>query len=130
MGDINRVHHQIWFPHEKGSEQEIFAKYERRFKRLYEDIVNTEKKHIFFMLTRHIYITETEMDDFIQVLFQYQPENKIVFISGKPHDYLLQEKYRDKVIFQYIYYDTSQFWDYDYTHFRPEIKRFISHIFF
>lgn len=130
VGDINRVNHQIWFPHETGSEQEIFTKYERRFHRLYEDIVNTEKKHIFFMLTRNIYITESEMDDFIQVLFQFQPENKIVFISGKAHDYLLQEKYRDRVIFQYIYYDTSLYWDYDYSGFRPEIKQFISKLFF
>ena len=37
-------------------------------------------------------------------------------------------KYKN-VIFKYIYYDISKFYDYDYTVFRPSIKSFMIEFF-
>lgn len=114
---------KIWFPHEEGTEIEIFTKYERRFQRLLEDITQTDIPCIYFMVTRAFYITPTIMQEYIDTLLQnYHPDSKIYFISGKRHDYLAESK---KVDFHYIEYDTSKFWDYDFTDFRPNIQKYI-----
>lgn len=133
---------KIWFPHDEGTEDEIFTKYERRFQRLLEDITQTDTPCIFFMVTRNFYITPILMQEYIDVLLEsYHPESKIHFISGKHHEYLADftpfiitkvdrlrvedAKRSKKVDFHYIEYDTSKFPDYDFTDFRPNIQKYI-----
>jgi hypothetical protein len=117
---------KIWFPHEEGTKAEIFQKYERRFQRFYETITQTERPCIFFMVTRTFYISPKIMQEYIYTLLQYHhPDSKIYFFSGKHHKYLLQPEYQPYVVFQYVYYDTTKFYDYDYTDFRPNVKKYI-----
>ena len=120
----------IWFPHEEGTKDEIFAKYERRFSRLYDTLMNRE--NIFFMLNRNIYISPKEMEMYLKILLKCNPRNHIIFISGKMHHYLLYPyyKYRNNITFQHIFYDVSKFPDYDYTDFRPKVRTFLRDFFF
>ena len=45
----------------------------------------------------------------------------LVFISGTDHPYINYPN----VIFKHIPYDVSQFYQYDYTHFRPLVKAYL-----
>lgn len=123
----NKTYNNIWFPHDNESIDEIYLKYERRFAKLYDDIHNS--KNIFLMLTRHKYIEQELFDKIINLLLPYNNENKIIFISGTEHDYLNLEKYKQNVIFKYIYYDISQFYDYDYSDFRPKLALCLKELF-
>ena len=131
--DAEKVNSQkIWFPHDEGSKEEIMAKYERRFQRLFEDITQTEIPCIFFMITRKYTISPEIIDTCIDTLLSYHPESKVYLISGESesHDYLQQNpKYREKVVFHFVEYDVSKFYDYDYTDFRPNIKKYIENTF-
>lgn len=119
---------KAWFPHDKeDSKNEILEKYERRFTRLCKDIQTT--KTCFFLITRHLFIDQIKFDNIFNFCMKFNPENKIVFISGTNHEYLNDIKYKDKVIFKFIYYDIQRFYQYDYDVFRPEIKKFIVELF-
>lgn len=122
------VNNNLWFPHDvEKNIISIFKKYERRFERLFHDITN--KKNLFFLLTRHYYIEETIFEDIMKTLLSFNSENKILFISGTDHSYLYDEKYKDKVIFKYILYDiTRTFYSYD-NPFRDQIKIYIQSLF-
>jgi len=128
--DHVNLSNKIWFPHEEGTKEEIFAKYERRFARLYNTLINRE--NIFFILNRNIYISSKEMEMYLNILLKCNPRNHIVFISGKPHPYLLNPnyKYRKNITFQHIFYDVNKFPDYDYTDFRPRVRTFLRDFFF
>jgi hypothetical protein len=114
-----------WFPHDTESIDIVYEKYKRRFIRLKSDLY---KKNIFILLTRHYYIEKDIFEQIIEQLLNYNNDSIILFISGTNHQYI--ENLNNKnVIFKYIKYDISKFYDYDYTSFRPNIKIFLENIF-
>jgi len=120
---INEVN-KIWFPHESNIIEETFNKYNRRFIRLKNDIY---KKNIFILLTRKYYIDEVSFNSIIEQLTSYNSESVILFISGIDHPYI-HTLNNNNIIFKYIEYDTSKFYRYDYTDFRPKIKQYLSEL--
>lgn len=112
----------ILFPHDTEHITDIFEKYTRRFSRLKVDV---HKKNIFILLTRHYYIEEDIFKNIVEQLLHYNSESIILFISGTNHTYFENIKCPN-VVFKYIEYDISQFCNYDYTAFRPNIKGFLS----
>lgn len=112
----------IWFPHDNENITDIFEKYKRRFIRLKLDLT---KKNIFILITRHYYIEKDIFQKIIEQLLNYNSESIILFISGTNHAYFDDIK-SSNVIFKYIEYDISKYYDYDYTTFRPNIKLFLS----
>jgi len=126
--DKINTENNIWFPHEDGTKTEIFAKYERRFTRLYEYLHKHE--NIFFMVNRDKFIPPEEMNQYLDILLSCNQNNKVIFISGKPHTYLENnnEKYTN-ILFKHIYYDLTKFYDYDYSDFRPNIRKFLMELF-
>jgi len=115
--DITKGYHgDIRFPHEEGTKEEITEKYKRRFERLREAM---QTKQVYVMLTRHYFITPDMMDRIRKILLH---DSILIFISGTDHPYVNYPN----VIFKHIPYDISQFYDYDYTHFRPMVKDYLS----
>jgi hypothetical protein len=112
----------IWFPHDTENNVDIFEKYKRRFNRLKQDL---PKKNMFVLLTRHYYIEQDIFKQIIDNLLKYNSESIILFISGTRHTYFESSNYTN-VIFKYIDYDISQFYEYDYSEFRPNIKIFLA----
>jgi hypothetical protein len=112
----------IWFPHDTENITDIFEKYKRRFIRLKTDL---NKKNIFILITRHYYIEEDIFQKIIEELLNYNNDSIILFISGTNHTYF-ENNNHSNVIFKYIEYDVSQFYHYDYSTFRPNIKIFLS----
>jgi|UniRef100_A0A6C0HXM7 hypothetical protein len=118
--DITKGYHDvIRFPHEVGTKEEIAAKYARRFERLREAM---QTKQVYVMLTRHYFIPPPLMEKIRNTLLHHG--SILVFLSGTDHPYL---NYPD-VIFKHIPYDVSQFYEYDYTHFRPMVKDYLSRL--
>jgi hypothetical protein len=111
----------IFFPHDLGNIHDIFEKYKRRFVRL-KSCLN--QKNVFILLTRHYYIDQSIFQKIINKLLGYNCDSVILFISGTNHTYM---NYKN-VIFKYVHYDISQFYNYDYTHFRPSIENVLSKI--
>jgi hypothetical protein len=120
---INSVNN-IWFPHDTENTSDIFEKYKRRFIRLNQDL---NKKNIFILLTRHYYIEKHLFDKIIEQLLNYNSDSIILFISGTSHEYF-ENMNNPNVIFKYIEYDISKFYDYDYTTFRPNVKKYLSEL--
>ena len=110
----------MWFPHEDDckSEDELFQKYKRRFLRIKNDIIN--KKNIFIINTRKYHIKEENIINLLVYLKEFNKDNKILFISGEKHIFN-----DDSIYFKYIKYDKDKFYQYDYTNFRPSIKKFL-----
>ena len=130
LGDgvtLNALHNYNWFPHEHGTIEENTEKYKRRFERLYNDIQH--EKNLFLMLTRIVYIKQRDFDRILNFIMQFNPHNKILFISGCHHEYLNSPQYKDSVIFKYIYYDHTKFYQYDWSDFRPRIKDYLVSLF-
>lgn len=123
---LNAVNH-IMFPHDLEDPAEVISKYERRFTRLLEHI--TTKKIVCILLTRAYYISEDVMLEIINTLKSFNQANKIIFISGVQHTYLETKPFADAVEYYYIYYDTAQYWNYDYSHFRPQLQILLKSIF-
>ena len=116
--DITKGYHGvIRFPHEVGTKEEIAEKYKRRFQRLREAM---QTKQVYIMLTRHYFIPPDIMDRILKTLHG----SILVFISGTDHPYIQYPN----VIFKHIPYDVSQFYEYDYTHFRPMVKDYLSEL--
>lgn len=115
----NGYHDVIRFPHEVGTKEEIAAKYKRRFERFREAM---QTKQVYVMLTRHYFIPPPFMEKIRNTLLHHG--SILVFLSGTDHPYL---NYPD-VIFKHIPYDVSQFYEYDYTHFRPMVKDYLSRL--
>ena len=111
----------IAFPHEPkhNNINDFIDKYERRFSRLYN---NLSSVNYFVLLTRNYYIEEEEFIKIINVL-QKNKENKIIFISGKNHEFL--SKYN--VIFKHSTYE-GPFYDYDPI-FRNKVNEYIKYLF-
>jgi len=117
-------HTHMLFQHEVGTVQEVHAKYQRRFERLANDI--RTKKNLFILLTRWHIIEKEQLDLFISRMRSYNPENRFLVISGIEHPYLNESQYTSIVTYKYIQYDKARRWEYDYSHFRPEIKRYFA----
>ncbi len=115
----------IWFPHDNEDISCIFNKYKRRFTRLKLDLSN---KNIFILVTRHYYIEEDIFQKIVEDLLEYNKESLILFISGIDHSYITSSSYPN-VIFKYIDYDISKCYSYDYSQFRPSIKKYITDLF-
>jgi hypothetical protein len=81
------------------------------------------------MLTRHFYIEQSIIEQITTDLLKYNPDSIILFISGIDHPYFGTTKLHPNIIFKYIPYDISKFYQYDYTTFRPNIKAFLSTFF-
>lgn len=109
-------HGTICFPHEVGTKEEIAEKYKRRFERLRNDMTS---KQVYIMLTRHYYITPEKMESIRKILLH---DSILVFISGVDHPYINYPN----VLFKHIPYDVEQFYEYDYTHFRPMVKDYLT----
>jgi len=118
---VNSINN-IWFPHDTENITDIFEKYKRRFIRLKFDL---NKKNMFILVTRHYHIEEEIFQKIIEQLLSYNNDSIILFISGKNHTYF-ENINNSNVIFKYIEYDVSKYYDYDYTTFRPNIKIFLS----
>lgn len=127
---------QIWFPHDSGNLTEIAEKYKRRFCRLKQDM---HKKNIFILLTRHYYIEKDVFQTIHEQLLSYNSDSIILFISGTNHTYFEDMNYTNvitnvitnaipNVIFTHIEYDISKFCDYDYSMFRPNIRKYLSNL--
>ncbi len=123
LGDVTGKHRQICFPHEVGTKEDITNKYERRFERLKQDL---KEKNIYIMLTRHYYIDQPIFESIMKTLAKN--DSTLLFISGTNHPYFETMNYKN-VIFKYIPYDISQFYDYDYTTFRPAVKEYFTYLF-
>ncbi len=124
LNNDNKTNERMWFPHEQGDTDDVLKKYHRRFNRLYVDL--KLGGNICIMLTRHYYIDEESFDEILKVILGYNSTNTILFISGTDHPYLENKK---NVIFKYIYYDITQFYGYDYSNFRPNVKSYLKNHF-
>ena len=119
--NINSINN-ITFPHDTENVADIFEKYKRRFNRLKLDL---SEKNIFILLTRHYYIEKDIFQKISEQLLNYNPDSIILFISGTNHTYF-ENMESSNIIFKYIEYDISKYFDYDYSTFRPSIKLFLS----
>ena len=117
---INSINN-IWFPHDSGNITDNIEKYKRRFIRLKEDL---NKKNMYILLTRHYYIEQSIFEKILEQLLSNNSDSIILFISGTNHIYFDNSQYSN-VIFKYVEYDISQFYNFDYTTFRPNIKNFL-----
>ena len=114
----------IWFAHDHENINDVIEKYKRRFTRLKE---NLNKKNIFALLTRNYYFEKDIFENIIKQLLDYNNESIILFISGVDHKYFEEMKYPN-VIFKYIDYDMSQYYHYDYSTFRPNVKSYLTNL--
>lgn len=115
----------ILFPHDNEQNiTDIFEKYKRRFIRLKLDL---NKKNIFILLTRHYYIEKDIFQNIIEQLLNYNSESIILFISGTNHTYF-ENINNENIIFKYIEYDISKYYNYDYTTFRPNVRDFLANL--
>lgn len=126
----NRVHKNIWFPHDnEATVEETMNKYERRFERLRADIVG--KKNIFVFLTRHYIMEESAFDKIVAQVLSYNRENKIVYMYGSNHPYMHKAKYKMCVAYQHLEYDMSKLtpgMEYEYEYYRPWVKNYLSNL--
>ena len=118
------VYNNVWFPHEHGSIEDVNTNYTKRFERVLSDINNKDNINLFIILTRKCYIKQEFIDTFYLKIMNLNKDNRIIFISGINHEYLYNHAYLN-LEFKYIDYDVSKFSDYDYTHFRPQIRSFL-----
>jgi hypothetical protein len=126
----NRVSGEKWFPHETGTKEEIIAKYERRFERLYTAV--KEEKNIFIIVIRHIVIPEPYFNFILSRILAFNPKNRILFISGSDHPYLHESQYSNSVRFKHIFYDLKTLdkdFTQDYKVFRPAIREYMRELF-
>ena len=125
LGNIGqkKINKWIIFPHEgKETHEEIYSKYTRRFKRLKYHLFFSE--NIFLMISRGKKIEEKVFIDIIRVLLQYNKKNKIIFITGKKHDFL--KKYKSIIFYKYIYFDMKKAFGPEYDKdFMPEALNFL-----
>jgi len=125
ISENNKINDELIFPHETGTKLEINEKYIRRLNRLLDDVTNPSNNNVFILLTRCYLINENILSKLYDLLMKFNKENKIIFISGLEHSYLINKKLNN-FEFKYIYYDVSKGWDYDYSDFRPKIKDYLT----
>jgi hypothetical protein len=121
LSNNDSVYNNLTFPHEFGNIEETNNKYKRRFIRLYDDI-NNKNKNIYIIVTRFIYIPEDIFNNLYNKLIEYNSDSYIILISGINHEYKNTYSNFD---FKYIPYDKKDFFNFDYSGFRPEIKKYL-----
>jgi hypothetical protein len=113
------------FPHDDISNSDVVQKFIRRMERLHNDIVDNSK-NLYILCTRFIIIPEEEVLNFYKTIIKYNPESKILLISGIDHPYFINLK-NENIIFKYLMnYDPKNFYAFDYSHFRPEFSKYIN----
>lgn len=116
----------VSFPHDTDENiNNIYEKYCRRFSRLKDAL---DKPNVFILMSRNFFIEETKFKEIMDVLLGYNDKSIILFICGTDHHYFKDIR-SDRVVFKYIPYDMSQYYNYDYTTFRPNMKQFLSEFF-
>ncbi len=116
----------IMFPHDVGLIEDIREKYKRRFNRLYSDIYFTNNNNLFIFCTRKYNIKNKDIDKLLDLL--KNTNYHILIISGSDkNNYLLN--YDINLTYEYIYFDESKGFQYDYSDFRPNIKKYIENNF-
>jgi hypothetical protein len=128
IDENQHINGDIIYPHEKGSIEETNEKYLRRIQRLYDDITDIENNNLFIMITRGYFVEENVIIKLYNTIMKLNKNNQLLFISGVEHPYIHFMKL-DNMIFKYIYYDISRGWEPDYSHFRPEMKSYLSSLF-
>ena len=131
LQDITLITHKMLknsnliFPHDDISNPDVIQKFIRRMERLYNDIIDNSK-NLYILCTRFIIIPKEEILNFYKTIIKYNPESKILLISGIDHPYFINLK-NENIIFKYLMnYDPKDFYDFDYSHFRPEFSKYIS----
>jgi hypothetical protein len=119
--ESNNVYNTVIFPHEHGTIDEINSKYLRRITRLHEDIINN-KSNIFIIITRYYFINKEILEELCTTLNENISDYKILFISGIYHEYCKEMK---NIEFTHIPYDHTTCWEWDYSHFRPQLKKYL-----
>ena len=121
-GDIERItdsllsNHELVFPHESGSIQDITEKYKRRITRLYNEI-KEHRTNLFILVTRGYKLEQNILLNLYELLMLYNTNNYIMFISGVNHDYTNK--------FKYIPYNINDGWKPDQTYFREHMKHYL-----
>lgn len=114
-GQIVNERTQTLFPHESGKPEEIYEKYKRRFKRLYETVMNGP--NTFVIVSRFInypYLFLIDLDRFIRSI---HTENKILLFTG-----VEVEAPNTNIQIFHIPYHPKDAYEFDYTNFRPTIE--------
>lgn len=131
IGNGENVYNNIWFPHDNETNlEDRINKYNRRFARLKNNVINSN--NIFIFLTRQYVIPETEFAKIVKQVTSYNSENKIIFICGSPHPYLHKPIYRKTVAFQYLHYDMKKLtpkMTYDIQNYRTTVKNYLKNLF-
>jgi hypothetical protein len=121
--DTNKIYNNIMFPHDQGTIDEINQKYLRRLNRLHDDILDNSKYNLIILITRCYFLPKEKIATFIGTLQKMNIRFHILFFSGIQHDYCDEF---EQAKFKYIHYDMSKFWDWDYSHFRPQLKYWLT----
>ena len=82
--------------------------------------MNNKNYNIFVIITRYYFIPEEKIIELCNTFCELNINYKILFYSGINHDYC---KNLTNIHFTHIPYDVSIGWDYDYSHFRPQLKK-------
>lgn len=110
---------ELRFPHETGTVEETAAKYLRRFQRLY-DVVSSGEECTFVMVVRnHVFREGGILWDLWETVSNYNKKNRVVLVSGIEQPSV---NFPIGLIYEYIPYDMSNYWDEDYTKFRPAVQ--------
>ena len=78
------------------------------------------------MVRRCYVISPSQFETILETLLGFNKDNRILFFSGIDHPYLNDEKYKECVTFVYIHYEAEKAFDYDYSVFRPMIKKYLA----
>lgn len=110
---------QISFPHETDtSVPPIYEKYLRRFTRLLDNIQTLSCT--FILCTRFTKLSHENYNQ-MKILLDINPTNRFLIFSGVEQGYI-HEINDVRIHIEIIPYERINFYDYDYTNFRPTIK--------
>lgn len=110
---------EIVFPYESINPQDISDKYTRRMNRFYNEVTNNSKTNLFICVTREYQIEQTILFDLHELLLSFNPNNRIIFISGA-NPWYINELELMNFNFKYIPWEPSQ------THFQEQIKTYLA----
>ena len=109
------------FPHETGNIENTNIKYQRRFSRLREHIIN-KSKNLYIIITRFNIIPEIQFQNLCRKIYYHNQNSKIIFISGVKQEF---KNEFNNFEFKHIPYNQEDFCRFDYSHFRPQIKKYL-----
>lgn len=117
-----KIFNELIFPHEFNNVETTNSKYLRRLNRLYTDITNINNVNVYIIITRFYCIPESLFIKLYNKLLHYNNNSHIIIISGVMHNYKYSYSNFD---FKYIPYNKNDFYHFDYSKFRPEIKKYL-----